>query len=133
MKHYHAENGRFCNNLFIQDIQKQGQSISYCGVGAHHQNGIAEKQIRDLAESARKMILYAESRWPSAINTALWPYTLRQAQELMNSLPYNEDGHSPIETFLGTDIALQLGNFHVFGCPVFALDPRLQGSQKIPR
>ena len=116
----------------MTDVASKHQTIDFCGVDAHHQNGIAEKRIRDLTESARKMILHAKSRWPSAINTALWPYTLRQAQELMNSLPYNEDGHSPIETFLGTDIAPQLGNFHVFGCPVFALNPRLQGSQKIP-
>ena len=41
--HYHADNGRFADNLFIQDVDKQGQTISYCGVGAHFQNGRAEK------------------------------------------------------------------------------------------
>ena len=50
--HYHADNRRFANNAFIKDIKDSGQSISYCAVGAHHQNGIAEKRIRDLVEQA---------------------------------------------------------------------------------
>ena len=62
IRHYHADNGRFADNLFIQSIESNGQTISFCGVGAHHQNGRAEKRIRDLRESARKMILHANSR-----------------------------------------------------------------------
>jgi hypothetical protein len=39
IKHYHADNGRFKDTLFTRDIEEKGQTISYCGVGAHHQNG----------------------------------------------------------------------------------------------
>ena len=60
--HYHADNGRFIDNLFIDNIKQNNQSISFCGVGAHHQNGRAEKRIRDLRDSARKMLLHAISR-----------------------------------------------------------------------
>ena len=52
IKHYHADNGRFADNKFVDHAASQGQSISYCGVGAHFQNGIAERQIRDLQEGA---------------------------------------------------------------------------------
>ena len=48
IKLYHADNGRFADNAFIQDCKTQGQSISYCGVNAHFQIGIAERRIRDL-------------------------------------------------------------------------------------
>jgi hypothetical protein len=51
IKHYHADNGRFKDTLFTRDIEEKGQTISYCGVGAHHQNGIAEKRIGDLQRS----------------------------------------------------------------------------------
>jgi hypothetical protein len=44
IKHYHADNGRFKDNLFTKSIEDKGQTISFCGVGAHHQNGIAEKK-----------------------------------------------------------------------------------------
>jgi hypothetical protein len=39
-KHYHADYGRFKDNLFTKSIEDKGQTISFCGVGAHHQNGI---------------------------------------------------------------------------------------------
>ena len=41
--HYHANNGRFADNAFISDCNAQRQSLSYCGVNAHFQNGIAER------------------------------------------------------------------------------------------
>jgi len=42
--HYHADNRRFADNAFIKDVQDQRQSISYCGVNAHHQNGRWRKE-----------------------------------------------------------------------------------------
>jgi transposase InsO family protein len=48
IKHYHADNGRFKDKLFSKSIEEKGQTISFCGVGAHHQNGIAEKRIGNL-------------------------------------------------------------------------------------
>jgi hypothetical protein len=43
-KHYHANNGRFSNKGYHQDITTKGQSITFCGVGVHHQNGIIENR-----------------------------------------------------------------------------------------
>ena len=133
VSHYHADNGRFCEHLFMDDLRKQKQTISCCGVSAHHQNGIGEKRIRDLSDTASKMLLHAACRWPSAITTALWPYAVRQAQNVLNTLPFNPSGQSPLEVFSNTDVAPSLDSFHTFGCPVFALDPRLQNHDKIPR
>ena len=132
MKAYHADNDRFADNLFINDVNKQGQTMTYCGVGAHHQNGIAEKRIRNVTEQARKMLLHACSRWPSTVTTTLWPYAVRQAQDVSNYLPMNDQGHSPIKRFSGTDVAPRLREFHTFGCPIFALDKRLQNKQSVP-
>ena len=39
IKHYHADNGRFADTLFREHVRDKGQTISFCGVGAHHQNG----------------------------------------------------------------------------------------------
>ncbi len=41
IKHYHADNGLFRTKPFEQDIEKKGQTLTFAGVGAHHQNGIA--------------------------------------------------------------------------------------------
>ena len=35
IQHYHADNGRFVDNLFIESVKREGQIISYCGVNTH--------------------------------------------------------------------------------------------------
>ena len=133
IKHYHADNGRFADLQFMQDVAKQGQEISFCGVNAHFQNGIAEKRIRDLQESARKQLLHAKARWPSAVELSLWPYALRSANHLRNTLPDDEDGSSPLERFARSEVAPKLKENHTFGCPVYALQNRLQAGNRIPK
>eukprot|EP00957_Ditylum_brightwellii_P152639 11618352-Ditylum_brightwellii.AAC.3 len=71
VRHCHADNGRFANNKFLHHVQEGKQTISYCGINAHHQNGIAEKHIRDLQDQTRKQILHAQARWPRAVDIAL--------------------------------------------------------------
>ena len=43
IENYHADNGRFADNLWLADIARNNQTITYCGVNAHWMNGIAEK------------------------------------------------------------------------------------------
>jgi len=73
IKHYCADNGIFRTKPFEQDIEKKGQTLTFAGVGAHHQNGIAEKRIGDLQRKATTLLFHAQRRWPDAINTHLWP------------------------------------------------------------
>ena len=47
-KAYHADNGRFADQGFRDDCMQNNQIITFCGVGSHHQNGIAERKIKDL-------------------------------------------------------------------------------------
>jgi hypothetical protein len=84
IKHYQADNGRFKDKLFSKSIEEKGQTISFCGVGAHHQNGIAEKRIGDLKGRATTLLLHAQRRWPDAINTHLWTYDIRAANDSKN-------------------------------------------------
>ncbi|KAL7517245.1 hypothetical protein ACHAWF_000114 [Thalassiosira exigua] len=61
IRHYHADNGWFKDNAFVQHCSSSNQSISFCGVNAHFHNGIAEKAIRDLTEATRKQLLFAKA------------------------------------------------------------------------
>ena len=67
VKRYHSDNGVFRSNEFQHDLKLHGQLIDFSGVGAHHQNGIAEKHIRDITESTRTRLLHAVHRWPPDI------------------------------------------------------------------
>jgi len=108
VKSYHADNGRFVDNAFINSAHESGQKMSYCGVNAHFQNGIAEKRIRDLQEQARTMLLHARGRWPIAITANLWPYAIRISNQTMNACPRLSDGVSPLEMFAGVEVKPRL-------------------------
>ena len=77
IRRYRADNGRYSDPSFLQDIKDNGQIITFCGVGAHHQNGIAEKKIRDLVENARTQLVHAMHLWPGMIQQVLWPFALK--------------------------------------------------------
>jgi transposase InsO family protein len=49
IKTYHADNGVFASNAFKEDCASLDQKYSFSGVGAHHQNGIAEQNIKTVA------------------------------------------------------------------------------------
>jgi hypothetical protein len=122
IKHYHADNGRFAENVWKQDVTSKGQTLSFCGAHAHFQNGIAEKFIRDIQDQARTMLLHAKHRWPQAVTHHLWPYALRMANNVRNSTPRSYDQPSPLEMFSSTEIQPNLQHHHAFGCPVYVYE-----------
>jgi hypothetical protein len=69
--HYHCNNGGFADNAFKNSCSAKGQRLIFCGVNAHFQNGIAEKAIRDLQESAQKQLPHVRQRWLATIHLAL--------------------------------------------------------------
>ena len=131
VQHYHADNGRFADNMFMKAIEEQQQSITFCGVNAHFQNGIAEKRIRDLQDLTRTVMLHASGKWPKAFASHLWPYALRCVNESMNSVPKRADGRSAENLFADTSVLPKMDAFHAFGCPVYVLHNRLQAGMKI--
>eukprot|EP00957_Ditylum_brightwellii_P022406 1690753-Ditylum_brightwellii.AAC.1 len=61
VKRYHLDNGRFGEKSFRAVCDEQGQEITFCGVGSHHQNSIAESQafdfeIKDYAASHKETL-----------------------------------------------------------------------------
>jgi hypothetical protein len=132
VQHYHADNGRFAENRFVEHVKTCGQTLSFCGVNAHHQNGIAERRIRHLQDQARTMLIHGQRRWPEAIDAHLWPYALRMANEVHNSVPLKSLNHkTPISLFSGSSVASNPKHFYPLGCPVYVLDSALQQGKKI--
>ena len=115
----------------MKSIEEKGQTISFSGVGAHHQNGIAEKRIRDLQRRATTLLLHAQRRWPDAINTHLWTYAIRSANDSRNYAPTNEHHECPMTRFCTTSRIPSIQNQHHFGCPTYVLKKELQDHKKI--
>ena len=71
-KHYHADNGRLAENSFKEDCVRKMQNLNFCGVGAHHQNGVSEQSIKDMTLSSQTLVLQAQRHWPEYITTVVW-------------------------------------------------------------
>ena len=131
IENYHADNGIFKAIKWVDECKKEGQGMSYAGVNAHHQNGIAERRIRELQELARTMLIHANARWSDSVTANLWPYAIRMANEAVNHTPsfQDEKKRSPIELFTGSSVSSNPKHWKPFGCPTYVLDNELQGSK----
>jgi hypothetical protein len=133
IRRYHADNGRFAETVWKQDILNKNQQLTFSGVGAHHQNGRAEKRIRDLQDMARTSLIHAHRRWPMAVDVRLWPYAIRHANHSIIHTPFHGQEKTPVEIFSGTNIDPDLKQHHPFGCPAYALDGHIQSGKKGPK
>ena len=71
IKGYHADNGRYAEHIFKNDCHNKMQRLTFCGVGAHHQNDIAEAKIKQLTLTSRTMLLQAQRLWLEYISAML--------------------------------------------------------------
>ena len=129
-----TDNGVFSKQEFMKEIAEKGQRITLSGVGAHHQNGVAERAIRTVVTKARTMLLHAMLRWSEQTTTNLWPMAMNHAAFLVNAIPQTMDGLSPEEKFAKAfKPTNRLLNAPVWGCPVYVLEPTLQDGKKLPK
>ena len=102
IRSFRADNGIFKSAEFRLDLSDNAQEVTFCGVGAHHQNGIAERYIRTMVEKARTVLLNAHARWPDAIDMELWTFALRHVITKWNNTPRPDlSFKTPEEVFNG--------------------------------
>jgi len=133
VRKYHGDNGVFASTLFKSYCELLNQTFDYSGVGAKHQNGVAERMIGTITCRARTMLLHAMHHWPDAITEDLWPFALKLAVDIHNATP-TISGLSPDEIFSGhKSTKNKFRDLHPFGCPVFVLEASLQDGHRIPK
>lgn len=134
IKPYRADNGIYRSEEFKKALNEKGQTIIFSGVGAHHHNGIAERAIRTMSNSARAMMIHAILHNPTAVTADLWPFAIKYAVYIWNKMPRMESGTSPEEIFYQTKSDHELlRQAKVWGCPAYVLDPKLQDGKSLPR
>jgi hypothetical protein len=122
----------FKSNKFVSHIRETKQFLLYCDTNAHHQNGVAEQAIQSISNMARAMILYSSMHCKDRIGAIPWPIAVAYATHIYNNTPNN--GVTPMEILTGSTIPRhRLMDTHVWGCPVYILDPKVQQGQKLPR
>ncbi|EJK58187.1 hypothetical protein THAOC_21711, partial [Thalassiosira oceanica] len=129
VKSYRADNGRFADKGFHQACDVLDQKLTFCAVGAHHQNGLIENRNKQLTLGARTLLLDGMRKWPQMIDTMFWPFALRAQADRMNKLHLDKDDKTPESKLYNvplTDIPVK--NFHPLFCPVYVLDHRLHNA-----
>jgi len=87
INHYHADNKIFNNHLFKESCITAQQTQSFCGVSAHHQNGVAERKIATVISLARAMLFNAMIKWPKHVHLGFWPFAVHYAVDILNNTP----------------------------------------------
>jgi hypothetical protein len=123
----------FCRKQVREEVRESKQMLSFCGVDPHFQNGITERHIRKLQDHAQAMLIHATKRWPNKIDSYLWPYTLKMANETYNHPPSLKGSVPPIETFASSKVAFNPAHYYTFGAPIYILDQRMQAGQTIDK
>jgi hypothetical protein len=80
-------------------------------------------------------MLHSIIMWPDQADLALWLFSLEHVMYLWNNMLQQESKMAPIELFTGQKLASynHVQRLHVWGCPVYVLDPKLQDGKKIPK
>ncbi len=132
VKHYQADDGQFSDNEFLAACNNLNQTIEFCRVGAHHQNGIVKSRNKQLTQTARVLLLYGMRMWPQLVDKMFWPFAMKAAAERMNSLHIDTEGHTPESKFYGVNIEnIPVKTFHKMFCPCHVLDSRLHNTGSI--
>ena len=133
VQHIHSDNGIFAKNEFVTHCAANNQTHTFCGVGAHWQNGVVERYIGHLTSRARTMLIHAMRLWPAMVTPEFWPYAISHAARIHDHSPRRGQTKSPHKLFTNEKDNINPNDFHVFGCPVFVLAKELQDGKSVQK
>ena len=132
---YLSDNGgAFTSHEFAAKMKEYEQVSKLAATGAHHHNGVAERNIRTIITIARTMMMHAAVHWPEVSDVELWPMAVMHGVHVFNRVPSIDTGICPLDKFTRQRYQQgKLHDLHVWGCPVYVLDKRTHDGFKIPK
>ena len=67
IQRYHADNGVFKSQAFLEELTKKCQTLTFSGIGAPHQNGVAERAIGVTQQMAQTVMLHTAMHSPEGV------------------------------------------------------------------
>jgi hypothetical protein len=131
IKNIWTDNGFYSANLFHEACLKNQQDLTFCVVGAHWQNGIAERFISMITKHACTILLRAMAKWPDVVKEDMWTFALRHAVHFHNFSLRKDQTITPFEAFTGQSPHPSVNDFCVFGSPVYVLHKELQDGSSL--
>ena len=132
---YLSDNGAaFTSHEFSSRMKEFNQVSKFAGPGAHHHNGVAERNIRTIISIARTMMIHSAMHWPEVSDVELWPMAVKHAVHVFNRVPSPDTGVCSLDKFTRQRFPQnKFHDLHVWGCPVYVLDKRTADGMKIPK
>jgi hypothetical protein len=132
---YLSDNGAaFTSHEFSAKMKQFDQVSKFSGAGAHHHNGVAERNIRTIISIARTMMMHSATHWMEQSDVELWPMAVKHAVHVFNRVPSIETGICPLDAFTRQRFQQsKLHDLHVWGCPVYVLDKKIADGIKIQK
>ena len=132
---YVSDNGSsFTSQEYANWLADFKKDVKHSGVGAHHSNGIAERNIGYVLPIARAMMHHSAIHWPDVADAQLWPLAVQHAVHILNRIPREDSGLSPLELFTRKTWSRdKFHQFHVWGSPAYVLDATIADGKKLPR
>lgn len=125
----------FTSQDYQQHLSDNRQVQRFAPPGGHHHNGPAERAIGVLMNMSRTMLIHAALHWPEMADPALWPMAVTHAAHILNRLPReNTANRAPLELLTHSILdPNEYTDLHVWGSPVYVLEPGISKGSKIPR
>jgi hypothetical protein len=126
VKHYHGNNGIFLAEEYRQECKNKGQSQSFSGVGAQHQNAQAEHAIQTIMYMAHCFMVHSSLHWidQGLDDISLLPFAVKHAVWLYNCVTNCLSGLTLLELLTKSKADHgDLLRLHVWGCPAIVFDP----------
>ena len=108
----------FTSRAFVVTARELGLRMRYSPPYVHEHNGLVERSIRTIKESAAAMLHAAEV--PAAERSKFWSAALDHAAWVYNLMPHSKLKGSPYQALFQRPPPLD--QLHVFGCRAFIYD-----------
>ncbi len=95
IRNFHFDSGIFSMAEFKAHCDTHNIKYNFSGVGAHFQNGVAERNIKTVAQWARANMLHLATHWPQQANLQFWPQAIDYSTWVFNRLPNVDTGLTP--------------------------------------
>ena len=122
--------------MFQKDFGKKGQYQSFSEIVLHHQNAKSDRAIQNIMNMASTFMVHVSLHciYRGVYDLSLRLFDVRHAVWFHNRVPNQHSSLTPIELLKNKKSNHRhLLRYHVWGCTVYVLDPKLHNGRKIPR
>jgi hypothetical protein len=132
VKHYHSNSGIFSAEESCHKCMDKGQSHSFSGAAAQHQNAQAKHAIQTIMYMVCCFMVHSSLHWTDQglDDISLWPFAVKHVVWLYNCIPNRLSRLALLELHTKSKADhCALLCLHMWGCLIIVLDPKLQNKQ----